>query len=188
MQKSFGLVVMNKQYSEFCDAVQRHDVESVRRLIRGFPALHHFEGEDGSLIDLLEHEAPELLEVAFQAGLSPDAGREQPIQTFLQGAAAEGDLDKLRLAIAYGADLERRNEDGEVALGYACSWGHLEAVKALVEAGADVNAIEEHPTNGFRNTPLDCTWRSPDIAEYLRSKGARYLSELENRREAPEAE
>src|SRR5207244_3163277 len=84
----------------------------------GFPALHVFEGKHGSLLDVLWYEAPEMLEVCFQSGLSPDAARERPIQTFLQRAAAEDDVDKIRLAIKYGAGLERRNEDGEVALGY----------------------------------------------------------------------
>jgi ankyrin repeat protein len=174
---------MEDQYHQFCDAVRSRDVETLRRLLRDFPALHNFEGEDGSLLDVLQFEAPELLETAFQAGLSPDAGREQPIQTLLQGAAAEGDLGILRLAIRYGVNLEKRNEDDEVALGYACSWGQLEAVKVLVEAGADVNVIEDAPRGGDRLTPLDCARLYPEIEAYLRSQGAKHLRELEPSRE-----
>src|SRR5439155_22293592 len=127
----------------------------------------------GSWVDLLNREAPELLELAFQAGLHPDAGQEGSAVTLLQGAAAEGEIEKVRLALRYGADPELRNDWGEVALGYACSWGQFEVVKALVEAGADVNAIEDNPETGYRSTPLDSTGQYPEIAEYLRALGAR---------------
>ena len=49
-------------------------------------------------------------------------------------------MEKVRLAIRYGADLEARNDEGEVALGYACSYGQLEAARLLVEAGFTVTA------------------------------------------------
>jgi ankyrin repeat protein len=84
------------------------------------------------------------------------------------------------LALRYGADLERRNNVGELALAYACSWGQLEVVQLLVEAGAQVNAIEEDPESGYRCTALDCcAFRHPEIARFLRSRGAKHLEELE---------
>jgi hypothetical protein len=170
---------MKRLYWRFYKAARRRDADTILQLIRDFPELHDYVGQAGGLLDLLVQEAPEFLEPAFQAGLSPDAGSEGAWEILLQSAACEGDLERLRLLIRHGADLERRNHAGEVALGYACSWGQLEAVKVLVEAGADVNAIEEDPETGFRNTPLDCTHRHPAIAEYLQSKGARHLDELE---------
>ncbi|MBV9123141.1 MAG: hypothetical protein JO112_07280 [Planctomycetes bacterium] len=90
---------MNEYDQQFCVALERRDSEAICRLIHDFPALHQFEGEDGLILEILAYEWPDFLEVAFQAGLSPDACRERPIQTFLQGAAAEGDLHQLRLAI-----------------------------------------------------------------------------------------
>jgi hypothetical protein len=48
-----------------------------------------------------------------------------------------------------------------------------------VEAGAEVNAIEERAETGRRNTPLDCAGQYPEIVEYLRSAGAKRLEELE---------
>jgi ankyrin repeat protein len=166
-------------YRRFRRAANRHDAEAVTALIREHPVLRDYEGDAGSLVDVLDREAPELLEAAFEAGLSPDAGMEAPCQTFLQHAVAEGEIEKVRLALRYGANPERRNNMDEVALGYACSWGQLEVAKLLVEAGADVNAIEETPDTGYRNTPLDCTRNYPEIAAYLRSKGAKRLHEIE---------
>ena len=170
---------MKQLYWRFYKAARRGNADGVAALIRGHPELHSYVGQAGGLIDILDQEAPALLETAFKAGLSPNACQAGHCQPLLQHAAAQGDLDLLRLLICHGANLELRNEDGEVALGYACSWGQLEAVKILVEAGADVNAIEVDPETGYRNTPLDCTRQYPEIAAYLRGCGGRHLDELE---------
>lgn len=170
---------MKQLYWRFYKAARRRNADLVATLVRNYPELHSYEGPAGGLIDILQHEAPALLETALEAGLNPNAGETGRCQTLLQVAACEGDLDLLRLLICHGADLDRRNKYGEVALGYACSWGQLEAVKILVEAGADVNPIEADPATGYRNTPLDCTRQYPEIAAYLRSCGARHLDELE---------
>lgn len=58
--------------------------------------------------------------------------------------------------------------------------GQLPVVRLLVEAGADVNAVERDPDDDCRNTALDCCTRHPEIAEFLRSAGARHLSELDS--------
>lgn len=169
---------MRHLYWRFYKAARRGDAERVAALVRDHPDLHSYLGEAGGLMDILYRYAPAHLEGALEAGLSPDACTNYST-TLLQAAACYGDLDLLRLLICHGADLERLNEDGEVALGYACTWGQLEAVKILVEAGANVNAIEADPETGYRNTPLDCTCRYPEIAAYLRSCGAKHLNELD---------
>jgi uncharacterized protein len=121
-----------------------------------------------------------MLEAAFAAGLRPDAGQDRTgLQTFLQHAAAEGDVDTVTLCIKYGVNLEQRNARGETALSYACSWGHLAVVRLLVDAGVDVNAVEHDPDDGFRNTALDCCSQQPEIATFLRSVGAKRLAEME---------
>lgn len=170
---------MKQLYWRFYKAARRGNADGVAALIRGHPELHSYVGQAGGLIDVLYREAPALLETALEAGRGPDAGQAGRCEALLQVAACEGHLDLLRLLICHGADLERRNKYGEVALGYACSWGQLEAVKILVEAGADVNAIEVDPETGYRNTPLDCTRQYPEIAAYLRGCGGRHLDELE---------
>ncbi len=168
---------IKRGYWGFYRAARKQDRSTVIRLITAYPELHRFPGQAGTWIEILDRHAPDLLEPALQAGLSPDAISEPACQTLLQKAACEGELERLRLLLRYGADTEKRNDAGEVALGYACSWGQMEAVKILVEAGADVNAIEEDPETGYRNTPLDCTHQYPEIAEYLRSRGAMHITD-----------
>ncbi len=130
-------------------------------------------------MQVLDEEAPGLLETAFTAGLHPDAGQANTPQTVLQKAACTGNVEKLRLLLRHGADPGKRNDWGEMALGYACSWGQLEAVKVLVDAGAEINAVEVHPETGSRRTALDSCDQYPEIAAYLRSRGAESLHELE---------
>ena len=167
-------------YKSVLAAAKLRDRQGIAILIEGYPQYHDISGEYDSLISLLEHECPQLLEAAFAAGLSPDAGpRFSACDTYLQRCAWEGDREGVRLAIRFGADLERRNEANETALGYACAWGHLDVVKILVEAGADVNAVElppDIPERGF--TALDSCWQKPEIVDYLRAHGAKHYAEL----------
>jgi len=84
------------------------------------------------------------------------------------------------LALQYGADLEKRNSDGETALGYAVAYLHVEILRMLLDAGADVNGIET-PEDGSKNTPLDLCGERPEkreLAELLRSYGGKKYSEL----------
>jgi hypothetical protein len=175
-------LLLKKQYRQFERAVRRKNLGRVLSLLRRHPALRCYRSEEeaSGVLDLLKYSAPyqRWLMPAFKAGLHPDADSDPPIYTYLQSAACTGDLKALHLAIHYGADLERRNDDGETALGYACSWDQVEAVRILVEAGADVNAIEHDPVTGYRDTALDCA-HHPEIVAYLRSHGAKHLAELE---------
>ncbi|MBK7998471.1 MAG: ankyrin repeat domain-containing protein [Verrucomicrobia bacterium] len=78
-----------------------------------------------------------------------------------------------RVVPASWADVERRNRDGETALGYAASWGSIDTVRLLVEAGADVNAIEERGCYSTALVPLARLTRitTAEIREFLREHG-----------------
>lgn len=173
-------------YLEFVRAAEAKDEATISRLVREHPELHSFEGEDGGLLDILRHHCPELFPAAFAAGLSPDAGSPNPHHTLLQHAVCESDLELALLCLRHGADIERRNCEGETALGFAVAWGSLDTVRLLVEAGADVNALEPLP-NGDFVTALDATFccnpvsdRSEisEIRTYLLNHGAKRYSEL----------
>ena len=170
-------------YLQFVRAAEAKDVAAVTRIIREKPSLHSFHGDEGSLVDVIRYNCPEYFEAAFAAGLGPDSGPPTPHQTLLQLAVCDSDLELIQLCLRHGANVERRNCEGETALGYAASWGSLDTVRLLVEAGADVNAIEGIQ-EGCYSTPLDSTCSSnpacdrPDIRDYLRKHGAKRYSEL----------
>jgi len=175
---------MNALYRRLKTALKRRDAEALADLVRSHPEAHEGCDRREVPVAMIAAAGLDLLEVAFAAGLSPDAGRSVgTLQTFLQHAAADGDVTTVALCIKYGADLERRNAHGETALGYACSWGHLAVAQLLVKAGADVNAVEHDPEDNFRNTALDCCAAHPEIGAFLRSVGAKRAVELEAGRE-----
>jgi ankyrin repeat protein len=170
---------MNRAYRAYLLAIKRRDTIALTHLIRAHPELHDCPRPGCGVVFHLAREAPEMLEAAFAAGLSPDAGSEPvPGQTFLQNVAADGDERCVALALRYGAKVDRRNNRGETALGYACSWDQFGVVKLLVDAGADVNAIEHDPEDDFRSTALDGCREKPEIFAYLRAHGAKHYSEL----------
>ncbi|MDR0270657.1 ankyrin repeat domain-containing protein [Paenibacillus sp.] len=68
--------------------------------------------------------------------------KENQLACELFRAAQEGDAARLRDLVDFRperANLE--NADGLTLLGYAAHYGHAEAVRVLIEAGADVNAV-----------------------------------------------
>ncbi len=175
---------MNRLYRRLKVVPRRRDEAALAELIRSHPEAHGGCDQRDSPVAMIAVAGLDLLEAAFAAGLSPAAGSSTS-ETVLQSAAANGDVPTVVLCIKYGADLEKRNTRGETALGYACSWGHLAVAQLLVNAGADVNAVERDPEDGLRNTALDCCARHPDIAKFLRSVGAKCGAELAG---APERE
>ena len=96
-------------------------------------------------------------------------------------AARQGDLARVQAEIARDARLARAsNETGDTALHQAASHGHRHIVTALLDAGADVDAVR---SDGHR--PVHCAlmpnWRArvpPSearaIGDMLLARGARY--------------
>lgn len=170
---------MNRLYRRLKVALARRDRGALSDLVRQHPDAHDGCDRRDTPVAMIAAAGLDLLEVAFAAGLSPDAGhRADAVQTFLQRAVADGDVETVALCIRYGADLDRRNASDETVLGYACSWGHLSVVRLLVEAGAEVNAVEQNPEHGVRQTALDCCAQHPEIAKYLIGVGARSAANL----------
>lgn len=123
------------------------------------------------------------------------AGRAQsqaPIEAVVAvdmfSAANQGNMEILQMLLSYAhGAINNTNEIGDTPLHCAVKGAHLEAVKYLLDNGADVNAI-----NAKGNTPLDCapvdvqfsnmntaqTQESP-IASLLKSRGAKYHHQLE---------
>lgn len=165
------------KYKRFILALKNNDKNRISMIIKKYPNFHNYIGNYGDLIQTIIFHNKKFLEYAFKCGLSPDAGMKRPLQTLLQQAASDGDLKTVRLAINYGADINKKNIEGETALGYACSWGQFKVVKILVKTGVDVNEIEKS-RDSFCSTALDACLRYPRIKKYLLKNGAKTYKEL----------
>lgn len=76
----------------------------------------------------------------------------------------------LECYLAAGIDINSRDSDGTPMLNIACRSDNLEAVKWLVELGADINAVSED--RGY-TALMDAVWRgNKEITEYLISQKA----------------
>ena len=65
--------------------------------------------------------------------------------------------------------LDQRNDLGDTPLHTVCSWGDVDAVKVLVAAGADVNAVGDGGATPLVNAIIG---GNPNVVEFLLSQGA----------------
>lgn len=87
----------------------------------------------------------------------------------LHQAAADGDIEQVKLLISKGADVNSKDEKEKIPLHYAAKSGKMEVVQLLVEAGSNVNAM------GNNDWPPLCIAAGNDhiaVAEYLIAHGA----------------
>ena len=89
----------------------------------------------------------------------------------LHSASYRGQHEKLNLLIAFGHDVNKKNNAGCTALHLACirGAGHPRCVKLLLAAGADVDAIS---TNGSTPLSVACFWKHGICARLLVQAGA----------------
>jgi ankyrin repeat protein len=101
-----------------------------------------------------------LVEKLLIQGQNPDKPNRHGFVA-LSGAAGkctDSHLKILELLIRYGADIDRKSEDGTVAIANATSWGCVNNIEFLIKSGADVNTIKN---NGF--SPLISASNSGNI-------------------------
>ena len=86
-------------------------------------------------------------------------------------AAATGRVEDLRRALDQEGAVDARAYDGWTPLHLAAFFGHLDAARLLLDAGADVDAVSQ---NSLANTPLHAATagRHSDVALMLIERGA----------------
>ncbi len=108
-------------------------------------------------------------------GVHPDCRLGSDGNTPLMQAAADGDVELIQTLIDYGANPNARNEGNERPLGFACAWTQWSAAELLLNAGAEVNALEDD-----HSTYLD--WATVGAhtvgVDMLRSHGGLRFDEL----------
>jgi ankyrin repeat protein len=83
-------------------------------------------------------------------------------------AIQEGHLNVVKVLVAAGASLRRRDDSGFSPLDQAVGEGNLEMVRFLLKAGADVNG----PTVNGSPLHTACAWRRTQITKLLLNNGA----------------
>jgi ankyrin repeat protein len=140
------------------EAVKAGDADGLRGILQGDAeaASARDEGGDSPLMMALYHGRRDLAELMLAHGRQPD-----PFE-----AAALGDADRLRAALDAEPGLVTKfAHDGWTLLHLAGFFGHLEAVRLLLERGADAGVFS---INAMRNTPLHAALAGPLPAEGVR--------------------
>lgn len=145
-------------------AVKDGDAERVARLVREYPALARARNADGLSVVLFARYRFRLDIVETLLSARPE------LDVF--EAAALGRTEWVEELLAQAPDLVRSySPDGFTALQLASFFGRAEAAQALVEHGADVNAVSRNP---FTVMPLHSAvaGRHYAICELLLAHGA----------------
>ncbi len=145
---------------ELAAAIRAGEIDTVRALVAADPALAAARDAQGLPVVLLAlfHQRRDIADVLLEA--EPELG--------VLEAAAVGRVDRLRELLPAGID--DRTPEGFSALGLAAFLGGPEAVRALLEHGADPNAAE------FTHSQTALMWaaaqRHADVVAALVEHGA----------------
>jgi uncharacterized protein len=145
-------------------AIKAGDVPAVRALVRDDPALASARDESGLPVVLLAlfHQQPAAADALLAA--DPELG--------VPEAAATGRTDRLRELLAARPDaIRERTPEGFTPLGLAAFLGGPEAVRLLLEHGADANDDADNPF-GVRPVHAAAAAHDPETMRLVLEAGA----------------
>lgn len=85
-----------------------------------------------------------------------EKGYPAPSKDFLVMSAVTGDLEALKLFVEAGYPVDSKSDDGSPAIVSAAMFNHPDAVLYLIEAGADVNAVDDVNTSALMRIADKC--------------------------------
>lgn len=145
------------------EAAKTGEVAQVREIIARHPELRSARRDNGDtpLMAALYRGQRDVVQLLIDSGAELD----------VFAAAATGRLRELTGALSAADAVAAYSYDGWTALHLAAFFGHPDAARSLLDAGADVNAVSR---NTLTNTPLHAAaaGKHVDVALLLLDRGA----------------
>lgn len=85
-----------------------------------------------------------------------EKGYPMPSADFMVMTAVSGELEALKLFVQAGYSVDSKSKDGSPAIVNAAAFDHPEVVMYLIEAGADVNAVDDVNTTALMRMAEKC--------------------------------
>jgi len=148
-------------------AIEMDDHAAAVGLLAADPSLAQARSDEGATPILhAKYHQNDLLATELAAQVAQDGG-----EIGMAEAAALDDVDRVRACLASGTPIDAATPDGFTALQLAAFFGAPRTAAALIEAGADLNAVA---ANAMRIQPLHAATagRHTEIAKMLIVAGA----------------
>jgi len=100
-----------------------------------------------------------------------EKGYPSPNKDFMVMTGVTGDLDAMKLFVQAGYSVDSKSDDGSPAIVSAAMFNHPEVVMYLIEAGADVNAVDGVNTTALMRIADKCD--TTDAVKALLKAGTR---------------
>jgi ankyrin repeat protein len=157
--------------AQIADAVQSHDMDSVRALVKQHSNVNAPQPDGTTALHWAAHwNDLEAVNLLLRAGANPKIANRYGA-TPLSEAASLGNAAMIEALLKAGADPKAlTTADGETVLMTAARAGNADAVKILLEHGADVNARESY--KGQTALMWAAAERHPEVVKVLLEHGA----------------
>lgn len=90
-------------------------------------------------------------------------------------ASYNGNLETTSMLVAFGAEVDKKNDRGQTPLAGVCFKGYIDIVKVLVKAGANI-----YENNGMGTTPImfASMFGNYEIVKFLNSQNSSFKSKI----------
>ena len=166
-------------------AAENGNAEILQQLLQaGIDPDHTLPGGESLLMTAARTGEPETVRILLDQGADPDLQEASSGQTALMWAAANNNAAAIRLLTEHGADVNTKTDNpsrsasrtfayapptGFSALMFAVRAGHIDASRALLDAGANVNDQVSDGQSVLVAAAANANW---ELASYLLDRGA----------------
>lgn len=166
-----------KKYPPFGSAILTHDLNRLETFCKAnICEFVNFLDQQPFVLMSVER-SPLILETLLRNGLDPNHQfKNNTLKLEIPIISSVETSDAIGILISYGANLETRCSRGMTPLHHAISQGRYSVVKALVLAGADLDAKTANGESIYDLIPLRRTYYAPKFIQLLITPG----EELEN--------